>query len=134
MLKKILCVDDEVRILSALKRVFHGKPYNLIFKDNGADALSEVKNNKPDLIFLDVKMPHMDGYQFLEKLKENDAGDIPVVMLTGEKETEQMMKGYGSGSVYYITKPTNKRYVLNIVEYFLDDITEERKRQIECEL
>ena len=134
LMKKILCIDDDENVLSALKRIFHRCPYNIITARDGEDGIFKVVSENPDLIFLDVKMPKVDGFEFLAFLKDKELNHIPVVMLSGEKSIEDIFKGYEEGSVYYLTKPTKSEYVLNIVEYLLEDISDERRLEIESKM
>lgn len=129
--KKILCIDDEEELLNALRRLFRSLPYQVITESDVEEALKIAIQEVPALIILDVMMPAMSGYEFLERLKKVGLGEIPVVLLTGTMNFE---KGYRQGCVYYITKPYNNDYVLNIVEYVLGNPAPERREWLEKNL
>ena len=80
--------------------------YEVLWAENGGMAFESVKENKPDLVLLDIMMPVMDGYQVLKKLKQDDTlKDIPVIMLTAKGQERDVLKGFDLGSSDYIVKP-----------------------------
>ena len=129
--KTILCVDDEIAVLSSLARTLRPYPYRLVTATDGVKALEMVKKEKPDLIISDVKMPRMDGYELIKQLQAKGFGELPVVLLTGD---DDIARGYAEGCVYYITKPFKKDYLLNIIEYVIGEPSEERKAWLEQRL
>jgi len=131
MEKTILCVDDEPAILSSLTRMLRPFPYRVITATVGIKALEMVNQEKPDLVISDVKMPRMDGYEFLKQLHAKGLQELPVVLLTGD---DDLARGYQEGCVYYITKPYKNDYLLNIIEYVIGEPTEERKEWLEQRL
>lgn len=130
-IKTILCVDDEIAILSSLARTLRPLPYRVVTATDGLIALEMVKKEKPDLIISDVKMPRMDGYELIKQLQAKGFGELPVVLLTGE---DDLARGYREGCVYYITKPYKKDYLLNIIEYIIGEPSEERRQWLEQRL
>jgi CheY-like chemotaxis protein len=83
--KKILIVEDSPEILLAIKSKLLGKPYDLIFAQNGKEALNLIKE-KPDLIWLDMYLPIMGGVEFLKELKKiENANKIPVIVVSVSK-------------------------------------------------
>ena len=73
---------------------------------SGKEALLLLKGMTPDLILLDINMPEMNGYQVMEKLKENpDTSEIPVVFLTAELDQESEVKGLKMGAMDFLRKP-----------------------------
>jgi two-component system, chemotaxis family, chemotaxis protein CheY len=117
---KILLVDDEPHI-----RVF----VSLILKSLGGSRISEATNgeeaitsylaNKPDVVLLDVNMPHLDGIQTLRKLKEIDP-DCTVIMLTSLANRETVEKALELGAVNYIRKDTPKDEIAKSLSETLD--------------
>ncbi len=103
----ILLVDDSpvnIEILTdSLSR------YKLTTANNGEEALEiAFSRQKPDLILLDVIMPGMDGYEVCRFLKANElTRDIPIIFITGQTDPENILKGFESGAIDYITKPFN---------------------------
>jgi CheY-like chemotaxis protein len=129
--KTILCVDDEIAILSSLARTLRPLPYRVVTATDGVKALEMVNQEKPDLIISDVKMPRMDGYEFIKQLHAKGLQELPVVLLTGD---DDLARGYQEGCVYYITKPYKKDYLINIIEYIIGEPSEERKEWLEQRL
>ena len=130
-IKTILCVDDEIAILSSLARTLRPLPYRVVTATDGLIALEIVKKEKPYLIISDVKMPRMDGYELIKQLQAKGFGELPVVLLTGE---DDLARGYREGCVYYITKPYKQDYLLNIIEYIIGEPSEERRQWLEQRL
>jgi two-component system, sensor histidine kinase and response regulator len=101
-----LIVDDVPENLQVLGSMLQRKGYDVNVASSGADALSFVAKQPPDLILLDVAMPQMDGFQVCEALKANpDTKHIPVMFLTAHSDKERIVHGFQSGGVDYITKP-----------------------------
>jgi len=118
--KSILFVDDEKNILKALNRAFIDEGYNLYFAENGDEALNIVRNNKIDLVIADMKMPNMNGYELLKKIKEEQPYAIRI-MLSGYADERLILKAIQTNLVkLYILKPWEdeklKKLVKNIFE------------------
>ena len=113
MARRILIVDDEPDILKFLTKLLSSQGYLVVTATNGLEALEKVEEEKPDAIILDVLMPGLDGWETLKRLKENEAtGNIPVIMLTSQSKDQDIMKGYGCGADYYVTKPFTPSSIL----------------------
>ncbi len=109
----ILIVDDDTINLQVIGSFLYNKNYKIILAKSGNDALKSVENNHPDLILLDIMMPGMNGYEVCKKLKANNqTKDIPVMFLTAKIETKDIIKGFNTGGVDYITKPFIKEELL----------------------
>ena len=111
MPKKILIVDDEPHIRILLEQTledFEEAGVELFIASNGLEALDIIKAEKPDLVFLDVMMPKMNGFDVCNAVK-NDLGmnDIYIVMLTAKGQEFDKQKGREVGSDIYMTKPFN---------------------------
>lgn len=132
--KTILCVDDEQGMLDALCRVLHRMPYRVFTARDGLQAIDLIKKERPDLIMLDLHMPTMDGYGVMKWLRENQLGETPVVMLTGDKTDEATFRGYQEGIHYYLTKPFNNESIKNIIRFLIEDISEEEREKLEQSL
>lgn len=105
---RVLIVDDEagIRELCRVNLVLAG--YEVVEAADGMQALEQAKSAKPDLIFLDVLMPGMSGWEVLEKLRADEAtAAIPVVMLTALNSEDDQIRGWEGGVVDYLTKPFN---------------------------
>jgi len=112
----VLIVDDDednLRILSTFL-LKHG--YEIRVAREGSSALASVRQQRPDVILLDVMMPGMDGMDVLDHLKlDPKTASIPVVMVTAKTQDEDVLAGYKSGADYYITKPFTTRQILHAI-------------------
>ena len=132
--KTILCVDDEEGTLSALTRVLRPLSHRILKARDGKEALALARTAPPNLIILDVRMPEMDGYEVLRRLRREGMNDIPVVMLTADRSDQGLMESYGQGGTYHLTKPCKGDSILNIVQYLIGDLSEEERRCLELKL
>lgn len=109
--QKVLIVDDVIDNIKILIELL--KPnYKTYFADNGPKALELARNKLPDLILLDIVMPHMDGYEVCQKLKADSlTEDIPVIFISAMNEVGDEAKGLEIGAVDYITKPISPAIV-----------------------
>lgn len=106
MAKKILAVDDERYITRLIEVNLKREGYVVTTALDGKEALEKVAADRPDLIILDVKMPHMDGFAVLKALKESDeTRDIPVVMLTAKRHDADILMSWKSGVECFLSKP-----------------------------
>lgn len=103
--KKILIVDDDAAVKTAIKKSLKNEGYNLIFAGDGKEGLKLVKEDAPDLIFLDLKMPIMDGLEFLKKLKIKHDDPYCVVVVTGHGEDKDIKTCYDLGINNFLRKP-----------------------------
>ena len=116
----ILAVDDEANILELLKFNLSKEGYHVIGATNGFDATGLAREEKPDLIILDVMLPEMDGYDVLRTLKANkETASIPVIMLSAKSEVLDKVVGLELGADDYITKPFSPREVVARVKVHL---------------
>ncbi len=110
MANKLLIVDDEADTLRLVSLMLERQGYEVFTAENGRAALEIVKNNKPDLILLDVMMPEMDGFEVVQVLRADpETEDIPVIMFTAKTQVEDKITGLEAGADVYLTKPTQPR-------------------------
>lgn len=104
--KTILLVDDDPLIIRMYQNKLTRDGYEVVLAFNGEEAISKLKETKPDLIFLDLMMPKMDGIKTLEALKKNmDTKMIPVIILTNlDDNTEDIEKAKKMGALDYLIK------------------------------
>ena len=100
---KILICDDEVLIRDVIKEYLIMNNYEVMEASNGIEAIEAVNNNNIDLIFMDIMMPKMDGYQAIKEIKK--IKDIPFIMLTARSEEFDKLLGFDIGADDYVTKP-----------------------------
>lgn len=104
---KILAVDDEPQVALVIKRVLEQEGYSVATSNDGNTALSMVVDSPPDLVILDINMPGINGYQVLEKIREQH--DIPVIMLSANQDVTSIGNSIGLGADDYIRKPFRLR-------------------------
>jgi two-component system alkaline phosphatase synthesis response regulator PhoP len=122
---KILMVDDDADFVESTKTILESKPYEVIVANNGDEGLRKAREEKPDLILLDVIMPVKDGFTAAEQLKKDpQLSKIPTLMLTAfaEKGLETSIpvsRGYSLETEDYIDKPVSPEELLARVEKHL---------------
>ena len=103
---RVLIVDDEETIRVLCRLNLELEDYEVMEAADGETGVSMARAAKPDVIFLDVMMPVMDGWEALVRLKADDAtADIPVVMLTARVSEADEIMAWGAGVLEYIHKP-----------------------------
>jgi two-component system alkaline phosphatase synthesis response regulator PhoP/two-component system response regulator VicR len=123
--KKILAVDDERHIVRLVQVNLERAGYKVVPAYDGVDALKKVETERPDLIVLDVMMPHMDGFEVLKNLKANpQTKDIPVIMLTAKAQDADVFRGWSSGVDCYLTKPFNPMELLTFVKRIFSSLAD----------
>lgn len=116
-MKKILLVDDEIRMLDLLALYLRPKGYTCIKAPSAMDAIHFLEEEKADLILLDVMMPNMDGWDVCREIRKR--WDIPVIMLTARSEKIDVIKGLKLGADDYIPKPFDEEELLARIEAVL---------------
>lgn len=113
---RILVVDDNAANIDVMLAFLEAEGYDLSIATTGEMALKIARHSAPHLILLDVMMPGMDGFATCRELKaEERTMDIPVIFVTAKKEVEDIVKGFASGGVDYISKPFRQEEVLSRV-------------------
>ena len=113
MKKHILVVDDDNMNL-ARTRIILGKDYDVLLADSGIEALVKLRNEKVDMVLLDIDMPGMNGIETFERMKEF-AADIPVIFLTASGLEEDVHSAIKLGAVNYLKKPYQPQELLKRV-------------------
>lgn len=105
ILSRVLLVEDEKIIANSIERTFAKKHYQVFLAANAQEARKVLKDEKIDLILLDIILPDVDGFQLLDEFKKNDATkDIPVIIISNLGQREEIEKGRKKGAVDYIIK------------------------------
>ena len=113
--RRILVVDDEDNLRTMLAAALKFEGYQVVQATNGREGLRSVKEQRPDLIVLDVMMPELDGFGMLKRLR--DAGDrTPVIFLTARAESADAVEGLGLGADDYLAKPFSLEELVARVE------------------
>jgi two-component system response regulator VicR len=121
MCAKIMIIDDEPDTVDLVALVLTNEGYGIIPVYDGRSALDKLKEEKPDLILLDIMMPGIDGWGVYQAIRGNeDTKDIPVVMLTAKSQSIDKMIGlHVVGVDGYITKPFGRRELIEGVKKHL---------------
>ncbi|MGA1840134.1 MAG: response regulator [bacterium] len=123
---KILLIDDDIDFVNATKTVLESRNYKISVACNGDEGLKKARDEKPDLIILDIIMPVKDGFSVAEQLKKDkELSGIPIVMLTsfGERKGETTLavsRGMNLDAEDYIEKPAKPEALLKAVERLLN--------------
>ena len=114
---KVLVIDDSNTIRRSAEIFLKQGGYQVLLAEDGFDALSKVNDHDPDLIFCDILMPRLDGYQTCAIIKRNQKfSDVPVIMLSSKDGLFDKARGRMVGSQDYLTKPFTKDQLLQAVE------------------
>lgn len=119
---KILVVDDQDVILSALTNFFEEFHFAVEVARDGLDGLLRCVEYKPDLIFLDILMPNLDGINMLKIKKDvSEIRDIPVIIITGNTNKDNILAAIETGAVKVISKPLQKKQLIKTMREVLGD-------------
>ena len=108
--KTILVVDDEPRLTNLIKSYLAQEGFKVFTAENGKAALEIVEKSLPALVILDIMMPVMDGFEFLQEFRKKYS--TPVICLTAKVQEEDQLKGFGLGADDYVTKPFRPRMLM----------------------
>ncbi|MCP4415343.1 MAG: response regulator transcription factor [Chloroflexi bacterium] len=117
MSNTILVVDDEARLLALVKAYLEQGGYKVVTAQNGREAIFVSRQEKPDLILLDIMMPEMDGYEFMRIHQQEHP--TPIILLTAKVEDDEKVIGLELGADDYVTKPFSPRELLARVKAVL---------------
>ncbi len=116
---KVLVIDDSNTIRRSAEIFLKQGGHEVMLAENGFDALSKVNDYEPDLIFCDILMPRLDGYQTCAIIKRNSRfSGVPIVMLSSKDGVFDKARGRMVGAQEYLTKPFTKDQLLQAVQQF----------------
>ncbi|MBU0573202.1 MAG: response regulator [Candidatus Margulisiibacteriota bacterium] len=120
--EKILIVDDEQDIVSALSIRLKAMGYEVDTAFDGMEALDKARAGKPDLILLDIMLPKLDGYKVCRMLKfDEQYKDIPIIMLTAKVSDQNRKMGQEMGANGYLNKPFNPEELMSTIRKLLEE-------------
>lgn len=129
-MKRILIVDDDITLRTALVRYLQNRGYLVIEARSGAEGLTLFEQNPPDLVVSDVLMPTMDGLEFCRRLRATRSGQlVPFIFLSSRKEVDDRVQGHQMGADDYLVKPFEPKELVAKIEAQL-----ERSRRIHTEI
>ncbi len=116
---KVLVIDDSNTIRRSAEIFLKQGGHEVMLAEDGFDALAKVNDHDPELIFCDILMPRLDGYQTCAIIKRNPRfAHVPVIMLSSKDGLFDKARGRMVGSEEYLTKPFTKEQLLRAVEAF----------------
>ncbi len=116
---RVLIVDDEPNIVTSLQFLMKKGGFETSVARDGDAALSEVERFRPDLVLLDVNLPHRDGFEVCQTLRSSGWTDLKIVMLTAKGRETEVTKGLEVGADAYVTKPFSTRELVDQVSRLL---------------
>jgi DNA-binding response OmpR family regulator len=126
---KVLIIDDEPDVLLLCRVNFEFAGHEVLEANEGETGLRLARDEKPDLVVLDLMLPRKDGMTVLEELhKSEETSGIPVVLLTAKTQSEDQLRGFQAGAAEYVTKPFSPAVLTNTVERVHGMTIEERDK------
>ena len=117
---KVLVIDDSNTIRRSAEMFLRQAGYEVILAEDGFDALSKIADHQPRLIFVDIMMPRLDGYQTCALIKQNPKlKSTPVIMLSSKDGVFDRARGRLAGSDRYLTKPFTKEGLVAAVNEYV---------------
>ncbi len=124
MSKKIIVADDEPSLRLLVKATLASRKYTLIEVDNGQDALNLCREMKPDLVLLDVQMPHLTGFQVCSELKKSsETAGIPIIILTAKGGQSDKDLAVSLQANHFMTKPFRPSELLLVIDKIFAEIS-----------
>ena len=120
---KVMVIDDSKTIRRTAENLLKKEGCEVVTAVDGFEALSKIAETKPNIIFVDIMMPRLDGYQTCALIKNNQAfKKIPVVMLSSKDGLFERARGRIVGAEHYMTKPFTREELLNTIKSFVIDV------------
>jgi len=124
MAQKILVVDDEANIRNLMEQILEAledEGVEILFAEDGKEGLETIETEQPDLVFLDVMMPGMNGFEVCQQVKNNPALQaVCIILLTAKGQEADKQKGMAAGADGYMTKPFRMGTILGKAREVLD--------------
>ncbi len=131
---KVLVIDDEAPIRLLCRVNLEAEGMDVIEAADGPTGVDKAREEKPDVILLDVMMPGLDGWRVAEQLLEDDrTTGIPIIFLTARAEFRDRARGLDIGGVDYVTKPFNPLELAPLVQSLLDRIDRGERDELRAE-
>lgn len=118
---KLLLIDDDPNLILLVQDYLEFRGYQIVTANNGADGLKALEKDLPDLIICDVMMPEMDGYGFIQEVRNNAKTSwIPVIFLSAKSQIQDRIQGLNEGADVYLVKPFEPEELVAQVESSLN--------------
>ncbi|MCC6606435.1 MAG: response regulator [Anaerolineae bacterium] len=120
----VLVVDDEPLTQDLLRLMLEPAGFRVTGAEHGLEALQKIQQSKPDIMILDVMMPHMDGITVCRKIRSNpETADLPIVMLSGKTHLNAVEEGIEAGANRYLAKPMSRNDLIQNLREVLAETT-----------
>jgi CheY-like chemotaxis protein len=120
MAKRILLVEDTLDVLYSLRDFLRLEGFEISIAVDGIDALDALRQNTPDLVITDLRMPNMDGFAFMEKLKKKEElKSIPVIVFSANGAYENEARSMALGAYKFLKKPSSAAVILESIQEVL---------------
>lgn len=111
-MKRILVVEDNAEVAKLLELILRRAGYDVVLAEDGNEALDRFSQTHPDLVLLDIMLPHMDGYEVCTRIRRQLHSEVPVVMLSSLDSPLDMERSREAGATDHIAKPFDKDQLL----------------------
>jgi DNA-binding response OmpR family regulator len=129
--ERVLIIDDDPDALTLIGLTLERRGYTVLKAGGGAEALIMVEADPPDVILLDLMMPHMDGYEVCRRIKSDPRRqDVPIVMLTAKAQMASQVEGYRVGADDYVTKPVHPEELASHIRTVLERAQERKAKRL----
>ncbi|MNB84003.1 Transcriptional regulatory protein SrrA [compost metagenome] len=115
--KKVLIVEDEVRIRELITDYFTAKQWLVVQASDGSEGMHAFETEIPDLVILDLMMPEMDGWELCRRIRQTSG--VPIIILTAVSGAERQIEGYELGADDYVTKPFSPKVLVSKAEVLM---------------
>jgi DNA-binding response OmpR family regulator len=121
-MRKILIADDEHKIVMTLEYTFRKSGYEVFIARDGTEVLELLKEEIPDVILLDIMMPHVDGYTTIQEIKKQEKlNNCKIIFLSAKTNPADIEKGLNLGADAYITKPYSIKKLIQQVDELINN-------------
>jgi two-component system response regulator VicR len=126
---RVICVEDEAEMIDLIRLILSRKGFEVIGANGGKQGLEMIREQKPDLVLLDLMMPDMDGWEVYQQVKADEATrDIPVIVVTAKAQSIDKVLGLHIAKVDdYISKPFSPQELMDSVEQVMNKKRESEK-------
>ncbi|MDL2214831.1 response regulator transcription factor [Dysgonomonas sp. OttesenSCG-928-M03] len=131
---KVLLVEDEQTLAMIIKDTLEDEGFDIILAEDGTKGLKTFFDVKPDVLVADVMMPHMDGFEMVEKIRQSDKS-IPILFLTARSAVKDVVEGFELGANDYLKKPFNMQELIVRIKALVNrSFIEKKKENVKFEI
>ncbi|MFB3920712.1 MAG: response regulator [Terriglobia bacterium] len=132
---RVLAVDDDPEVLEVFATVVKSAGWEVVGLTDSRAAAQRVMREKFDLVALDIRMPHLDGFELAERVRASHSNrDVPILMFTGFDDVETMRRAFAAGVTFYMPKPLNVTKLRGLLKAARGSMLQERRRYIRLPL